>query len=87
MSSRTTATVLSRKDGKREDKLRKAEEKKRKKEEARYRMEMLALELKERERQKASAADRQSTHSGRSHGRGRRQWDEEVAMYDGLVAL
>jgi len=80
-------TVVSRKDEKREEKIRKAEEKKRKKEEARYKMEMLALELKERERQKAAAVDRQSTHSGRSLGRGRRQWDEEVAMYDGLAAL
>ncbi|KAH7928464.1 hypothetical protein BV22DRAFT_1004879, partial [Leucogyrophana mollusca] len=91
-STSPTASVVtaktSRKEEAREEKTRKAEEKKRKKAEAKAKMEQLAEELKERQRRKASTQDRQSVHSGRSNGRGgRRQWDDDRAMYDGLGAL
>ncbi|KIJ64645.1 hypothetical protein HYDPIDRAFT_71223, partial [Hydnomerulius pinastri MD-312] len=88
-STSPTASVLtsktSKKEEAKEDKLRKAEAKKMKKAEQKAKVERLAEELKERQRRKALALDRQSIHSNRSSGRGgRRHWDADIAMYDGL---
>lgn len=58
-----------------------------KKAEEKARVERLAEELKERQRRKALARDRVSIHSTRSAGRGgRRHWDDDIAMYEGLVS-
>lgn len=66
----------------------KAEEKKKKKAEAKARTEKLAADLKSRARERASAVDKQSTHSSRSteHERKRGRGDE-VAMYGGLATV
>ncbi|KAF9221639.1 galactose oxidase [Gyrodon lividus] len=88
-SSSPTASVLtsktSRKEEAKEEKLHKAEAKRMKKAEQKAKVERLAEELKERQRRKTLALDKQSVHSNRSVGRGgRRQWDSDIAMYDGL---
>ncbi|KIK93727.1 hypothetical protein PAXRUDRAFT_495840 [Paxillus rubicundulus Ve08.2h10] len=80
---------LSRKEEAKEEKLRKAEAKRMKKAEQKAKVERLAEELKERERRKLLALDKQSVHSNRSGvrgGGGRRQWDSDIAMYNGLGA-
>ncbi|KAH7885282.1 hypothetical protein F5I97DRAFT_1928681 [Phlebopus sp. FC_14] len=83
-----STSKASKRDEIREEKLRKAEAKKMKQAEQKAKVERLAEELKERQRRKALAQDRQSTHSHRSYGRnGRRQWDDDIAMYNGLGAL
>jgi hypothetical protein len=76
---------LARKEEAKEDKLRKAEAKRMKKSEQKAKVERLAEELKERERRKLLALDKQSVHSNRSGVRGgRRHWDSDIAMYNGL---
>jgi hypothetical protein len=95
-STSPTASVITsrtaRKVESKEEKAWKAEEKKRRKAEtkaeSKAKMERLAEELKERKRRHAATFDRQSVHSHRSYGRTpRRQWDTDVAMYNGLSAL
>jgi len=90
-ASVVTARTARRVEGK-EEKARKAEEKRIKKEEekaeAKARRDRLAEELKERQRRRAATFDRQSVHSRRSFGRpNRRHWDEDISMYEGLGAL
>lgn len=83
-TSVSTSALKLTKDTK-EEKTRKAEAKRMKKAEQKAKVERLAEELKERQRRKALAKDRGSIHSNRSGvGRGRRHWDDDIAMYDGL---
>lgn len=79
----TAISKLSKKEDAKEEKTRKAEAKRMKKAEQKAKVERLAEELKERQRRKSLAKDRGSIHSGRS-GRGRRRWDDDIAMYNGL---
>jgi hypothetical protein len=74
------------KPSKREEKQRKTEEKKRKKAEAKARTERLAVELKEKAKQRAAALERTSIHSGRSSD-GRPQWVDGPSMFGALGSL
>ncbi|KAG9315828.1 hypothetical protein JVU11DRAFT_3477 [Chiua virens] len=70
-----------------EEKTRKAEAKRMEKAERKARTERLAEELKERQRRKTLAPERGSVRSKGSEGRNaRRQWDSDLAMYDGLAS-
>jgi hypothetical protein len=62
---------------KREEKLKKVEEKERKRAEAKAKTERLALELKEKARQRAAKVDKES-------GDKTPQWTDGPAMYGGL---
>ncbi|KAG6330535.1 hypothetical protein ID866_8555 [Astraeus odoratus] len=78
-------TKSSKKEEAKEAKSRKAEAKRMKKAEEKARMERLAEELKERQRRKMLARDRRSVHSNKSGKQ--RQWDKDIAMYEGLAVL